>query len=143
MTNRTICRVNSSVSPVGSIKHCGFAARNTGARPKWRVCAEKHAVFSLPSGRRAGAPTLSKLILGREPGFVRRIGHLKSYRCASKNPGARMRIESARPKHVVCRHRESVPACWPCTIPASAERIACPIGHIRCSRFGSRNRGVP
>jgi hypothetical protein len=74
--------------------------------------------------------------------LVRRIGHLKSYRCASKNPGARVRIESARPKHVFCRRRESVPACWPCTIPASAERMACPIGHITCSRFGSRNRSV-
>ncbi len=143
VTNRAICRVNSSVSPVGSIKPHEFVARNTGARPKWRVCAEKYAVFSLPSGMRAGSPALSELIIGRKHGLVRRIGHLKSYRCASKNPGAHMRIESARPKHVVCRRRESVPACWPCTIPTSAERMACPIGHIRCSRFGSRNRGVP
>ena len=98
--------------------------------------------FVLLSGMRAGSPVLSELILGRKQGLVRRIGHLKSYRCASKNPGARVRIESARPKHVFCRRRESVPACWPCTIPASAERMACPIGHITCSRFGSRNRSV-
>ena len=63
--------------------------------------------FVLLSGMRAGSPVLSELILGREQGLVRRIGHLKSYRCASKNPGARVRIESARPKHVFCRRRET------------------------------------
>jgi hypothetical protein len=102
VTNRAICRVNSSVSPVGSIKHYGFVARNTGARQKWRVCAEKHAVFSLLSEKRAGSPALSELILGRKQGLVRRIGHLKSFRFASKKPGARVRFERARPKHVVC-----------------------------------------
>jgi hypothetical protein len=50
VTNRAICRVNGSVSPVGSIKHYGFVARNTGARQKWRVCAEKHAVFCIAVG---------------------------------------------------------------------------------------------
>jgi len=45
VTSRSICRAEISVSPVDSVKHYGFAARNTGARVKWRVRAEKHDVF--------------------------------------------------------------------------------------------------
>ena len=45
MTNRAICRVGGLVSLVGDIKNYRFAARNSRARPMWRECAEKHAVF--------------------------------------------------------------------------------------------------
>ena len=33
------------VSPIGDITTIGFASRTSCARPKWRECAENHAVF--------------------------------------------------------------------------------------------------
>jgi len=60
--------VGGLVSLVGDIEKYRFAARNSRARPMWRECAEKHAVFqccqaSVPASTfRASAERLAGFI---------------------------------------------------------------------------------
>ena len=84
------------VSPIGDETTVGFASRTSGARPKWRECAENHAAsVSVLSRKRAGEPGPS---LCRKNGLDLPIGHIKGYRLASKNPGTRSVFGRARPK---------------------------------------------
>ena len=46
-------------------------------------------------------PALSELSLGRKNGLVRPIGHIKAYRCESRNPRARADFERARARNAI------------------------------------------
>jgi hypothetical protein len=50
----------------------------------------------------AGVPALPELSVGRKNGLVRPIGHIKTYRCASRNPRARAIFERARADFITC-----------------------------------------
>ena len=58
----------------------------------------KTCCFSVLSSKRAGEHVLS---LGQKIGWVRRIGHVESYRFASRNSSARAVFERARPRDAV------------------------------------------
>ena len=84
-TKSTICRVGSYVSPVTNMPNYGFAARNSSARPNCALCAEN----LLLSDTGPGVLALPEPSVGRKNGLFSPIGHLNSYRFASRNPGAR------------------------------------------------------
>jgi hypothetical protein len=110
------------VSLVGDIEKYRFAARNSRARPMWRECAEKHAVFqccqsSVPASTfRASAERLA--------GFIG-SGTSKAIDLRGETP-VRAPFSSVRAPDMRFRQlsRDRVPACSLCTNPASAEGMA-------------------
>ncbi len=110
------------VSLVGDIKNYRFAARNSRARPMWRECAGKHAVFqccqaSVPASTfQASAERLARFIgSGTSKAInLRRETPMRPPFSSVRAPDMRFRQFS----------RDRVPACSPCTNPASAERLA-------------------
>ena len=99
----------------------------------------KSCCSSVLSNKRAGERVPS---IGRKIGCVQRIGHVKNYRFASKNPSARAVFKRARPRHAVSsaqpRSRTSVLALRQ---PSLGRRngLVRRIGHIKLSRIWSRN----
>ena len=99
----------------------------------------KSCCSSVLSNKRAGERVAS---IGRKIGWVQRIGHVKNYRFASKNPSARAVFKRARPRHAVSsaqpRSRTSVLALRQ---PSLGRRngLVRRIGHINISQIWSRN----
>ena len=87
------------VSPVGAITTVVLASRTSVvARPKMAWIYRKSCSFSVLSNKGTGERVPS---IGRKIGWVRRIGHVKNYRFASKKPSARAVFGCARPRHAV------------------------------------------
>ena len=80
--------------------------------------------------------------IGRKIGWVRRIGHVKNYRFASKNPSARAVFKRARPRHAVSsaqpRWRTSVLALHQPSLGRRSGLVRM-MRHIKISRIWSRN----
>jgi hypothetical protein len=99
----------------------------------------KTCCISVLSSERAGEHVPS---LGRKIGCVHRLGHVKSYRFAWRNPSARAVFKRARPRYAVSsaqsRSRTSVLALHQ---PSLGRRngLVRPIGRVQISRFWSKN----
>ena len=91
------------------------------------------------SNKRAGERVAS---IGRKIGCVQRIGHVKKYRFASKNPSARAVFKRARPRHAVSsaqpRWRTSVLALRQPSLGRRSGLVRM-MRHIKISRIWSRN----
>jgi hypothetical protein len=99
----------------------------------------KTCCFSVLSSKRAGEHVPS---LGRKIGWVRRIGHVESYRFASRNSSARAVFERARPRDAVSSAQSgSRTGVLALHQPSLGRKIGWvrPIRRIKISRFWLKN----
>jgi hypothetical protein len=122
---RAICRVNGSVSPVGDIENYCFAARTSGARPKWRCPCLKACFFliAVETACLRTCPVQTKPRSKEWLGSPDRVCQELSI-CVEKTRCARcFRVWSPQTCGFVNCSRERVPACSPCPNQTSASWI--------------------
>ena len=88
------------VSPIGDITAVGFASRTSGARPKWRECAENHAVFQC-SGCQESVPASPVQASAERMAWIVRSGISKAIDLGRKIP-ARALFSGVRARKQVC-----------------------------------------
>lgn len=86
------------MSPIDDIATVGFASRTSGARPKWRECAENHAVFQCCQESVPASPVQAS---AKRMAWIFRSGISKAIDLRRKIP-ARALFSGVRARKQVC-----------------------------------------